>query len=379
MNKPLNIVHIASGDLWAGAEVQLYHLAIELHRTTGIILHIVLMNHGVLEDRLRQAGISVTIINESQHSSLGICLQLIRVLRKVRPQIIHTHRGKENVLGSLASLLVPKTALVQTVHGATEHFAKPWQLHKNISAYMNSLCTKYLYSRIVAVSAPLASNLANRYSRAKVMHIDNGISVGVIQDLGARPAALPGANQRIKVGIIGRLVHVKRVDIFLRVARSLSASAPDRYAFYIFGDGPLHADLKQQALVLELDEHTHFMGFTSNVIPFLAALDLLLVTSDHEGLPMVLLEALCLSIPIIAPAVGGIPELLHNGQFGRLIKSNEHIEEYRDAITEFSRHPNTFHEMASAGLAAVNAHYSAYVISEQYCSMYRKLAHAASA
>lgn len=376
MNQPLCVVHIASGDLWAGAEVQLYHLATELHRSQGLHLHVVLLNHGVLENRLRHTGVNVTVFSESQHSSLGIWLRLVRFLRKVRPQIIHTHRGKENVLGALASLLVRRVALVQTVHGSAEFIARPWQVHKNLYAYLNTLCTHYLYDRIVAVSAPLAFDLAGRYSPARVIHIDNGISVDEIRAQGAHPTVLPGSTQRIKIGIIGRLVHVKRVDVFLLIAKSLSDSAPNRYAFYIFGDGPLHADLRQQAMALGIDEQTHFMGFTDEVIPSLARLDMLLITSDHEGLPMVLLEALSLSVPVVAPAVGGIPELLQNGQLGTLIILNEHIDKYREAISDYARDPVPFHKKAAVGLEAVYTRYSAHACADKYQNMYRMLSRA---
>lgn len=95
-----NVLHIASGDLWAGAEVQMFTLARALQNDLNIRVNVVLLNHGKLEHELRMAGIRTIVLDESKFNSVRILCQLVRTIRELRPDVIHTHRLKENILGS---------------------------------------------------------------------------------------------------------------------------------------------------------------------------------------------------------------------------------------------------------------------------------------
>ena len=125
-------MHVASGDLWAGAEVQLYTLAKTLHSQTDAIVSVVLFNHGTLEHKLRVAGIHVVVIDESALNGIQILLRLVRNIREQRPDVIHTHRIKENILGSIAAILCCNIPSLRTVHGAPEHNPAWWQFHKRL-------------------------------------------------------------------------------------------------------------------------------------------------------------------------------------------------------------------------------------------------------
>lgn len=136
----LRVVHLASGDLWAGAEVQLYNLVLELHVRSDIYLKVVLFNYGVLENRLRGAGVRTTVFDEMTLGGLRLLRLLTSFLRRHRPHVLHTHRMKENVLGTLASLVCAGTHSIRTVHGAPEHNTSVLQLCKNIPVHLDWLC-----------------------------------------------------------------------------------------------------------------------------------------------------------------------------------------------------------------------------------------------
>ena len=102
----INIIHLASGDLWAGAEVQLYNLAGQLDQHDTIKLAVVLMNHGQLEQELRLKGIEVHVIDESKNSGFSTIKKLYRLARDFNVNVIHTHRIKENVIGGCVARLV---------------------------------------------------------------------------------------------------------------------------------------------------------------------------------------------------------------------------------------------------------------------------------
>ena len=122
MNKigTINVLQIASGDLWAGAEVQLFTLAEALNRNEDVNINVILLNHGALEQNLINNGINVIVIDESTLNGFQILLRLVDTIRKINPDVIHTHRTKENVLGSISALF-SRTPTLRTSHGAPEH------------------------------------------------------------------------------------------------------------------------------------------------------------------------------------------------------------------------------------------------------------------
>jgi glycosyltransferase involved in cell wall biosynthesis len=121
-------------------------------------------------------------------------------------------------------------------------------------------------------------------------------------------------------GIVGRLDPVKRVDLFLEVARCLSHQLPSA-CFVIAGAGREEAALRDSLRGSELERQVYFLGERGDICDVLRAMDLLLITSDHEGLPTVLLEAMALGIPVVARNVGGISEVICDKVSGRLVNS----------------------------------------------------------
>ena len=103
-SRTINVLHIASGDLWAGAEVQLFTLAKALNNKQDINISVVLLNHGTLEQKLLRNGINVIVLDESALNGFQILWRLFTAIREIQPDVIHTHRVKENILGSVAAL-----------------------------------------------------------------------------------------------------------------------------------------------------------------------------------------------------------------------------------------------------------------------------------
>ena len=142
-----------------------------------------------------------------------------------------------------------------------------------------------------------------------------------------------------RIGIAGRLVPVKRVDLFIKAAVELFKTHPElSISFHIYGDGPLRTELVALNRKLNAERMIHFEGHCKNLQQELANLDILLITSDHEGLPMVLLEAMSLKTPAIAHAVGGIPTVLNQGECGVLVSEHQ-PSSYADAIFQLIKSP----------------------------------------
>lgn len=372
-NQPLKVMHVASGDLWAGAEAQVFYLATALNRLPEVRVEVVLLNPGELQRRLEDAGVTVTVLDEARHSSLGILTRLCRRVRRVRPDIVHTHRHKENVLGGVAALLAPGARSLRTVHGSDEHLTGrlPWR--RRASRLLDRMAGRLLQRRVVAVSEPLGEVLRRRFPAGRVVVIENGIDVDDVRRRGQVPVDLPGPDAGVRVAFVGRLVPVKRLDLFLEIAAEALRRAPKEFRFFVVGDGPAREDARRRADALGLDAAVTWLGFTPEAPTYLAKMDLMLVTSDHEGLPMNVLEALCLGVPVMAHAVGGIPEVLEHGKAGTLVEGQS-VARYADLLVAFRRDPRPFRAMADHGRAAVAARYGADRVAARYRDLYRELA-----
>src|SRR5688572_18135302 len=112
----MKVLHIISGDLWAGAEVQACTLLTTLHRESQVQVAAALMNEGELARRLRDHGIPVTVFPESTLNAAAIVCGLRKLMTQWRPDVVHTHRIKENILGCIANTFSGNVPSVRSAH-----------------------------------------------------------------------------------------------------------------------------------------------------------------------------------------------------------------------------------------------------------------------
>ena len=369
---PIRVLHIASGDLWAGAEVQLFTLAKALKNNTNTIVDIILLNHGILEKKLLGCDIRVIVLDESKLNGLVILWKIIRIVHQIEPDVVHTHRIKENILGCLAARLNGNIPTLRTSHGASELDPSWKQLSKRIIRWLNLICGRYFQHVIVAVSEDLSEKLKSDYPSKKIHVIENGIDLEAMQNY-ANNKCLNNQTDNFKVGFAGRLVPVKRVDIVINTARFILDNYPNlKITFYIYGDGPQREELEQLSQKLKTDKIVYFKGHCDNILQEVQELNALLLTSDHEGLPMVLLEAMALGTPIISHAVGGIPHLLNQGSCGILIPENN-ARNYATAINQLANNPKKVSTITQLATQRVKENYSANANAQAYYLQYKSL------
>lgn len=313
LTPPIKVLHIISGDLWAGAEVQAYTLLTSMPKEYELL--VILMNYGELEVRLKAAGIRTQVIDERHTNSLKIIGQLITTIRQFSPHIIHTHRQKENILGTIANLLshwpISKRARsLRTVHGAPEYSTKGL---RQLLITLDRACGKYAQDAVISVSEDLTRKLQGKFPARHIHTIHNGINVAQLKLISPAIDVRLNAEDAIHVGIIGRLEPVKRVDLFLQTAAYLIQHAPQlNFRFHVIGDGKLRHTLEQLASQLGLTNQVRFHGHRNDSQAAIAALDIVVMCSDHEGTPMTALETLALGKPLVAHKVGGLAEALRS-------------------------------------------------------------------
>ncbi len=304
----LRIMHAASGDLWAGAEAQIAQLLIELGGRPDVEIAAAILNEGELAARLRAAGIETQVFDEARCSSRDIYRRTLAYMREWRPDVVHTHRHKENILGAIAARAAKIQLCVRTAHGAPENANRPWSARQVVLSAADRWTARFLQDRIIAVSDDLADRLRLSYPGSDITVVPNGIDESAVRRSAFPPVAL--APDRVHIAFVGRLVPVKRVDVFLAAASQIERSGGRDYSFHVIGDGPLRGQLEALSEESGLAKCCVFHGFQPDAPRWIAAMHCLALTSEHEGLPIVALEALALGTPIAAHAVGGLPSLL---------------------------------------------------------------------
>ena len=363
-------------DLAAGAEIQLAILLASLAKMLEFEISVILFNEGRLANELQGLGIDTHIILESEHNFLFLSKLLVDYFGGHQVDILHTHKYKDNILANIASIGRGVRARVRTVHGLPEPFvgfeAAKMAVYESIDSWVN----RWLVDRLLAVSLDLSCRLAKRFGVGKVTCIHNAIDIENIQ--------VTGTNRELRkelkldehdfvIGTMGRLVPVKGLDSFLRAARIIRLQKTSHVKFIIVGDGPLKKSLQATAHEYGLDDDVLFLGHRNDAHNILDLMDLFVLPSLNEGIPIVLLEALALARPVVATRVGGIPEIVEHGVNGLLVSPDRDDELAQTCVTVmddrcFGR------RLGIAGRKRIEQEFSAHVMAEKVAEVYRTLA-----
>lgn len=259
----------------------------------------------------------VSVICFRAGSSASILLAARRVaehLRRWRADVVHCHLPLAGAVGRIAGRLAG-VPVVYTEHNRLERY-------HTLTRSLNRSTWRW-QARAIAVSDAVASSIrANVGTSVRVDVITNGVDVARFD-----PARFDGIDTRARFGIpadapvIGTVAVMrvqKRLDDWLAAARLIRARRPDTQ-FLIVGDGPLRERIVSLRDAYGLGGCLHFTGLQQEVAPFLRAMDIYMMSSAVEGLPVALLEAMAMGCAVISTAVGGIPEVIQGGVDGVLV------------------------------------------------------------
>jgi len=382
---PLGVCHIISGDLWAGAEVQVATLLRALVKDRRIELSAIVLNRGRLADEIASMGIALQVIPENEKGFRAIVQEACQFIASRKIEIIHSHRYKENLIAAWASRRCKVPHLVRTQHGLPEPQRRFRALRHGSILALDYFIARWATDRIISVSGEMSRHLAKSLPSSKIVTIPNGLDTELIRSSLSRDEAKSrlGIPPNCPViGTAGRLEPVKRLDIFLRTAAvlihetpsALGEEATDRRhtRFVIAGEGREGASLRELTGSLGLGASTVFLGHRDDLPDVLRAFDLLVISSDHEGLPMVLLEALALGVPVVARPVGGIPEVIQNGENGILVNSAD-PRVLADAIVAVLSDRGLSARLAERGIKSVQEKFDAAMSAARVAELYLSL------
>jgi L-malate glycosyltransferase len=362
----LRVCHLLSGDLWAGAEVMAWHLIRHLRRFSGLEVSALILNEGRLAEELRKLQVPIRILDEQGVSFAHLVLKTRAILRQWSPHVIHSHRYKENILAFLARSRASGARLVATQHGMPENDPRCMKTSARVIAHLNRLILARGFDRLVGVSQDIRANFIRRFNFAadQLSVIYNGLALPEVRKL-------PSTGRELVVGSAGRLVPVKGFELLVEIARVIAAEgAPVR--FVLAGEGPQRGRLEEQIARYGVGRSILLKGHLDHMADFYREIDVYLNTSVHEGIPMSILEAMAHGLPVIAPAVGGIVEIITSAMEG-LLMHNRHPRSFADACLLLQRDPELRQRMGHAARETVRSRFSAEVMARQYEHLYRTL------
>jgi glycosyltransferase involved in cell wall biosynthesis len=301
--------------------------------------------------------------------------RLLLLLRRLRPDIVHTHTSKAGALGRVAARLVGVPIVVHTFHGHTFHsYFHPLQ------AMIFRLAERWLSrwtTRIIAVSGAVREDLI-RYriaDPAKVAVIRLGLELEKFTTCRQYRGQLRhelGLSADIPIVCsVGRLVPVKNHDLLFRSMKRVIAERPD-VRLLIVGDGELRLGLEASANRFGLGAHVLFLGWRHDLERIYADADVIVNSSLNEGTPVAVIEAMAAGRPVVATCVGGTPDVVQQGETGWLVES-EDVELLAKTILEVLGDGAKTEAVTAAAQRFVLAQFSASTLVERMREFYVSL------
>jgi glycosyltransferase involved in cell wall biosynthesis len=300
---------------------------------------------------------------------------LVRLVRATRPDVVHTHMAKAGTLGRLAAAVCRVPLIVHTYHGHVFHgYFGPAKTQVFLTI---ERALARLTHRIVVVGERQRDEIASFgvASKDKLLPIPLGLELD--RFLTAEPGGLRRelglAADVPLVGIVARLVPIKAHEDFLHAARLVLSQRPEAQ-FLIVGDGERRAELERLVDGLGLRGSVRFLGWRRDLERVYADLDVVALASRNEGSPVALIEALAAARPVVSTAVGGVPEVVVDGQTGVLVPPSDPAA-LAQAIGRLLGDPRYAAGLGAAGRRHVYPRYSARRLVDDMQALYlRELA-----
>jgi glycosyltransferase involved in cell wall biosynthesis len=373
-DKAILICHIAIGDLWAGAEVQLKVLLSKLVRKPELNLSVILFNEGRLEKEIDALGVPVRVFPENRWGSGKIFFELVREFKKSNISIIHTHKYKDTILAAPAAKLCGIPHVVRTVHGLSEPFEGLQAFKMNCYEAIERTVHRYCVDSIIGVSSQIERKYKAEGEVSRVTCIRNGIDLegkSVQTDRWRTREDLGIDSETCLIGTVGRLTPVKGIAYLLQAARILLRQGAN-VKVLVVGDGNIRLDLMTQTHDLGIAQNVVFLGHRENTDALLLALDIFVLPSLSEGIPMALLEAMAACRAVVASRVGGIPEIVDDGIEGFLVEPMD-VDSLAERCRLLIESPDVAKKMGEQGRKRVERDFSATAMADRVALVYKEL------
>jgi glycosyltransferase involved in cell wall biosynthesis len=352
-----------------GAERIAADLAISLgaHGIQSAVVTLDGPRSSALEEALRSSGVALYYLHKRPGFDARMFGRLSRLFRDFRPHVVHTHLAAlRYVIPALRLQRIP--AAVHTIHNLAEQEVEPQARWINRLAFRAGVAP-------VSIAQEVESSFKRLYGYMPAALIPNGIPI----DRYARPCVGRGSwraeagftNLDLLVVCVARLSQQKNHALLIN-AFAQAAESCDRLHLVLVGDGELRALLENQAADLGISERVHFTGVRRDVPNVLGACDIFAMSSNWEGNPLSVMEAMAAGLPVISTAVGGVPELVEDGVTGILVRPNDPVD-FTASIKRLAANGALRQRMAAESRRKALEEFSLDRMTRSYADLYSRL------
>jgi glycosyltransferase involved in cell wall biosynthesis len=306
-------------------------------------------------------------------------IRLAALIRRERPEILHTHTAKAGTVGRVAALLAGRARPPIVVHTFHGHVLRGYfgPVRSRLFLLLERWLARHT-TTLIAVSPQVRDDLVALGVAAPEKFTVVRLGIELEERVGAEADGRDETRRylgippdRFAVGWVGRMTAVKRTDDVLDGFKRLRAQGVDAMLCLV-GDGPDRAGLERRAHELGIIKDTLFLGYQEDVGPLYAAFDALVLPSGNEGTPVSVIEALAAGTPVVATRVGGVPDVVRDGEDGFLVELGE-SEEFAERLAELARDPALRERLGAAGRARVLPRYAVERLVDDIDRLYRAL------
>jgi len=369
MDQRIHVNHVVLTLAPGGLEQVVLNLVREGLRLGQRVSVVCLEDPGILAPQVEALGVPVCSVYKPAGLHLGPLPGLRSWLAANRPDVVHTHQ-----MGALfyAGPLARRAGVGAVLH--TEH-GKHYETRRR-ARWLAWWAARHA-ARFCCVSADIAASIIQwRIAPAdKVAIVPNGIATAAFAgdtnaaDLRHRLGIPPEAPV---IGTVGRLVEVKRQDLLLRALALLEPCQGHLPHALLVGEGVCLADLWRLAVSLGISERVHFAGYQAHPQPYYGLMDIFALTSRTEGMPLAVLEAWAAGRPVVASRVGGLPELIADGQTGLLFDPPD-VAALAGHLRALLTDPHRAQRLGLAGQVLVRQRFDVATMAQSYQRHYRQL------
>ncbi len=345
----MKILYVITKSNWGGAQRHVFDLATAM-KDKGHDVWVAIGGEGILKQKLESAGIYTFGIAKlgrdiSLGKDTGSFKEIYTVIKNKKPDILHLHSPKAAGLGALAGRLAGVASIITTVHGWTFSEDRPFYQLMSIR-FFSWLTILLSHTTIVLSEREYKQALHFPWVKDKIQLIPLGIKAptfisidgakqALAKIIGMNPADF---NKKTIIGTIAELHPNKGLPYLIEAMASVAVQQPNAIAV-IVGDGQEKAALHMLIKERQLEKVVFLAGYLDHASEYLKAFNIFVMSSQKEGLPYVILEAGCASLPVVATAVGGIPEMVEDMKSGILIQS-KNARELAHALSFMIEHPD---------------------------------------
>ncbi len=308
---------------------------------------------------------------------LACLIELVRILKAEKPDIVHTHSSKAGILGRIAAWLAGTPVVIHSIHGFGFNPYQKYPVRK-LFVFLEKWCAKISHCLIAVSRENIAEGLSLGIGTPeKYRLIRSGVDIAKIKKSAAdtdtarvrSELKLPPSAKIVLT--VGPFKKQKDPLSFVRLAANVRAQVPETF-FLMVGDGALRPQIEQLASDLKLGENLKLLGWRKDIPALMKTADIFVLTSLWEGLPRAGVEALIVGKPVIAFAVDGIREIVSDGQNGFLFKPGALAEMSAQTIT-LLKNPQQMTQLSHQAQQSIDISFDIHQMVLQQEELYHEL------